>query len=90
MNQLNGQKVALTVGLFFGGWHILWSILVATGIGQALINFILWAHMIHAEHVVGPFNFTTSIVLVVVTALIGYVFGWVFAYLWNWLYRPRT
>jgi len=87
MNQLNQQKTALTVGVFLGGWHLVWSALVALGVGQLLIDFILWAHMIHLQYVVGPFEFSAAAVLIVVTFILGYVSGWTFAYLWNRLHR---
>jgi hypothetical protein len=87
MNTLNQHKVAVTVGLFLGGWHVVWSLLVALGIGQALYDFILWAHMIHLPVVIGPFDIAASAVLIVVTSCIGYIFGWAFAFLWNWLHR---
>jgi hypothetical protein len=44
------NKVGLVGAALLGGWHLVWSILVATGIGQALYDFILWAHMIQLTH----------------------------------------
>ena len=87
MNTLNKQKVALTAGLFLGGLHVLWSVLVALGVAQSLINFVFWAHMIHMDYVIGPFEPMAAGMLVVVTFLVGYVFGFIFAHLWNWLHR---
>jgi hypothetical protein len=87
MAKLSEKQVALTFGLFLGGLHALWSFLVALGGGQALIDFIFWAHMIHAEHTIGPFDLTASAVLVVATFAVGCVLGWVFAYLWNTLHH---
>jgi hypothetical protein len=86
MNQLNQQKTALTVALFVGGWHAIWSLLIAMGAGQAIYDFILWTHMTHLPVVVGPFDFLASSVLVVITFVTGYVFGFAFAYLWNTLH----
>lgn len=87
MNTLNTNKVALTVGLFIGGLHAVWSVLVLSGWAQALYDFILWAHMIHLPISIGPFEVTAAITVVIVTFLMGYVFGYAFAYLWNWLHR---
>lgn len=87
MNQLDQQKTALTVGLFLGGWHAIWSILVAIGVAQAFYDFILWAHMIHLALVVGPFEITASLTLIAVTFVMGYIFGYVFAYIWNRLHK---
>ena len=85
--KLDVQKTGFTVGLFLGGWHVVWSLLVALGWGQALYDFILWAHMVHLAIVVGPFDIGAAAVLIMVTALIGYAFGVVFALVWNWLHR---
>ncbi len=90
MNHLNSQKVALAVGFFLGGWHLVWSLLVAVGMGQPLLDFVLWAHMIHLQFVVGPFDLTASLTLVILTFLIGYVFGLAFAYIWNLLHRNQA
>ncbi len=87
MNTLNKKTVAFTVGLFLGGWHLVWSILVALGAGQLLYDFILWAHMIHLPVIVGPFDLAASITLIIVTSCVGYVFGWMFAHLWNRLHQ---
>ncbi|OGG56933.1 hypothetical protein A3D71_02495 [Candidatus Kaiserbacteria bacterium RIFCSPHIGHO2_02_FULL_55_20] len=87
MNTLNTNKAGLTVGLFIGGLHAVWSVLVLSGFAQTLYDFILWAHMIHLPIIIGPFEVTAAITLVIVTFLMGYAFGYAFAYLWNWLHR---
>ena len=56
----NPNKVGLVFAILLGGWHVAWSILVATGLGQTLYNFILWAHMIHLPVKIGPFDLTAS------------------------------
>ena len=77
------NKVGLVVGALLGGWHLLWSILVATGLGQALNDFILWAHMIHLSIVIGPFDPAASATLILVTTVFGYVIGYLGAWVWN-------
>jgi hypothetical protein len=77
------NKVGLVAGALLGGWHVVWSILVATGVGQTLYNLILWAHMIHLNIVIGPFNPAAAATLVVVTAVFGYVIGYSGAWVWN-------
>jgi hypothetical protein len=45
MQHLSPGKTALAVGVFFGGWHVLWSLLVALNWAQSLYDFItLGAH----------------------------------------------
>lgn len=86
-HHIDPVKTGYVVGAFIGGWHLVWSILVALGWAQALINFILWMHMINLPYVVGAFDFTAATTLVVVTAISGCVFGYLFALLWNRMHR---
>lgn len=83
MNKLNQHKVALTVSLFLGGCSLIWILLVLMGLGQLIIDFILWAHMISAELVVEPFNIVVALSLIITMSLVGYILGYIFAYLWN-------
>ncbi|MBU6388746.1 hypothetical protein KGQ72_02655 [Patescibacteria group bacterium] len=79
----NPHKGGLFFGAVLGGWHIVWSVLVATGVGQMLYDFILWAHMIHLNVVIGPFDATASLTLIVVTAVFGYMVGYLATLVWN-------
>lgn len=85
-NMADKSKVGLVAGALLGGWHFVWSILVATGLGQSLYDFILWAHMIHLNVVIGPFNLTASVTLISMTAIFGYVIGYTGAWVWNRLH----
>ena len=85
MNSPN--KVGLVFAVVLGGWHLVWSILVATGLGQTLYDFILWAHMIHLAVTIGPFNLGASITLIVVTAIFGYLIGYIASLVWNRIHR---
>jgi hypothetical protein len=77
------NRVGLVGAALLGGWHLVWSILVATGVGQAIYDFILWAHMIRLSIVIGPFNPSAAATLVLMTALLGYVIGYTGAWVWN-------
>jgi hypothetical protein len=79
----NPNKVGLVFGVLLGGWHLVWSVLVLTGVAQSLYDFILWAHMIHLNIVIGPFNLPAAGTLVLVTAIFGYVIGYTGAWIWN-------
>jgi len=81
------MKTALTFGILLGGFHLVWSILIVLGVAQALIDFIFWAHMISLSFVVKAFDPTATVTLVIVTAIIGYIFGFVMAIIWNRLHR---
>ena len=83
----NAHKVGLVIGALLGGWHLVWSLLVLSGMAQMIYDFILWAHMIHLPIVIGPFDMTAAATLVVMTAVMGYVMGYVSALVWNRIHR---
>ena len=87
MKEMNVQKAALTLGLFIGGWHLVWSLLILVGWAQPLLDFIFWVHMIANPYQVTGFDLTRAILLMVVTFAVGYVGGWVFATLWNKMHK---
>ena len=77
------NKSGLVVGLFLSGWHLLWSALVALGLAQPLMDFIFWLHFIRPVYVIEPFDPRRAVVLVGLTAVLGYAIGWVLGSLWN-------
>jgi hypothetical protein len=79
----NPNKVGLVFGVVLGGWHLVWSILVFTGVAQAFYDFVLWAHMIHLQITIGPFDMTAAATLIVVTAVFGYIIGFFGSWVWN-------
>lgn len=83
----NQHKVGLVFGAVLGGWHLFWAVLVALGVAQSIYDFILWAHMIHLQIVIGPFDATAAVTLVIMTAVIGYVMGYTGAWVWNRAHR---
>lgn len=87
MTHLNPKQAGLALGILFGGFHLVWSILVALSWGQPLMDFILWAHMVHVPYTVGPFDLTASLTLIVLTFVVGYAVGFVFAKVWNKVHK---
>lgn len=83
----NKNRTGLVFGAVLGGWHLVWALLVLTGVAQALYDFVLWAHMIHLQLTVGPFDLTAAVTLVIITWLIGYVVGYTGAWVWNKMHR---
>jgi len=81
--ELNKNQVGLLVGCFMALFHALWSLLVATGLAQAFLDWIYGLHFLSNPFVVEPFNLVTAVTLVVVVFIFGYLFGWLFAFLWN-------
>lgn len=88
MNQhLNPSKIGLATGAILGGLHALWSILVALGWAQTLIDFSLHLHMISVPIVVEPFDSISALTLVIIATIAGYVAGYVCALIWNRIFR---
>ncbi len=87
MHKLKERNVALVFSFALGGWHLLWSVLVALGVAQSILDFIFRLHMIQPVYKVAQFNFGTALALIVVTAIIGYAMGWAIAWIWNRVHR---
>lgn len=85
--KLDPNKVALTLGVFFGGFHLLWSALVALGLAQGLLDFIFGLHMIANPYQITGFDSLKAGTLVVVTFAVGYGVGFVLANVWNKVHK---
>lgn len=81
------NKTGIAFGTLAALWHLLWSILVAVGITQSWIDFVFSIHFLNNPFTVSAFNAGTALMLIVITGILGYVFGWVFAYIWNWAHK---
>lgn len=81
--KLDPKKTALAVGIFAGGWHVVWAVLIMLGWAQPLQDFMFQIHMLNNPFTVVAFNLGTAAVLVITTFAIGFLFGWVFANIWN-------
>jgi hypothetical protein len=84
---VNPHKVGLVIAALIAGWHVIWSVLVLIGWAQPILDFVFWAHMIKPVYFVKPFDPMASVVLIVITAVIGYIFGFMGAIIWNRLHR---
>ncbi len=87
MNKVNKNKLGLVVGGFLGTLHLAWSVLVAFGWAQPLIDFVFNLHRIAPVYHILPFDLGTAIGLIVVTSILGYVFGWVIGAIWNKVHK---
>ena len=87
MNTIRPHRAGLVFGMLLGAYHLIWSLLVAIGWAQPLIDFIFWIHFIKPVYVIDQFNAGIALVLVIVTSSIGYALGWSFGVLWNRLHK---
>jgi hypothetical protein len=83
MKMMNNNTWGLIVGIFLGGFHTLWAILIYVGLAQVFIDWIFQLHMIRPPYTIAPFDIVNALILVAVTFLIGYISGWVLAAICN-------
>jgi hypothetical protein len=57
------------------------------GWAQPVINFVFWIHFIRPIYVIEPFEILRAIILVLVTAGLGFVLGSTLAFAWNVLHK---
>lgn len=84
---MSPKKVGLVLGSFSGLFHLIWSVAIALGFAQPWINFVYNMHSLNNPFVVAPFSFARSVILIIVAFLTGYVWGYIFATLWNKVHR---
>jgi hypothetical protein len=83
MNRIHPHTFGIAFAGFLALWHVLWAFLVWIGAAQWLIDFIFRLHMITPPYKVTAFSFGVAAALVLVTASIGYVSGFVIGTIWN-------
>jgi len=80
-------KVGLAVGAFVALCHLMWLVLVVTGVAQPLMDWILRIHSLNNPFMVQPIDWINSIILLVVTFIVGFVVGWILALLLGILHK---
>ncbi len=81
--KLNPNKTALVVGTFAGLWHFVWGLLVALGLASVILDWLYNIHFLNNPFSVQQFDLVKWVTLIIATAIIGYIFGYIFALLWN-------
>ena len=86
---MNAHALGVAVGGLLGCSHLGWSILVATGLAQPIMDFVFWLHFIEPPYRVEPFSWARAVGLIAVTSGIGYVLGGFAGIIWNRLDTGR-
>lgn len=87
MENIRPNRAGLALAVLMAGMHLAWSILVAAGWAQTVMDFIFRLHFIKLTYAIEKFDINIALLLIVITASIGYIVGWVFAVLWNKLHK---
>ena len=83
--KMNANRTGLTVGIWAALLHALWAIVVAIGLGESAINWIMPLHFINLTASVFAFTLINAVLLIIAGFVGGYVMGWLFAFIWNFL-----
>lgn len=80
---VNPYRVGLWFGIFLALCHAGWSVLVAAGLAQRLMDFVFWAHFISPVYHVEPFELSRAGILVAFVFFVGLLMGTIGAWIWN-------
>ena len=83
MKKLSEHQTGIALGAFFGLMHVVWALIVYLGFAQTWLDFVLGLHFLENPYVVSAFDLQKAVILVIVTAVIVYVAGFVFAKVWK-------
>ncbi len=86
---LNINHAGLAVGAFLASVHLIWSVCVALmpKTMQAFMDWIFVLHTLTPIMTIIQFNLLNAVLLVLVTFVIGYGYGAIFAYAWNYFHK---
>ena len=85
---MNKNQVGLTLGIFAALCHLIWLIAVAIGI-QKFIDWILLLHSIQLDLALTSVVILNAVILIVLAFIGGYIVGYVFAAIWNWVAKKK-
>lgn len=86
MKAINPIKTGVALGAVLALIHASWALMVAAGVAQRLVDLVFWLHFIQPLYIILPFDITTAVMLVAMTAICGFVVGCVFGFFWNRLH----
>ncbi len=83
--QINKMKVGLALGIFISFIHLVWLLLVAImpAVLQSLIDWIFTIHSLKPVYTILPIVWLNALYLIILTFVVGYIMGWLFAFIHN-------
>jgi len=85
MGNVDPNRLGIVAAVLLTAWHGVWMALVAAGVAQRVADFVLRLHAMKSDVVVEPFDPGAAALLLLATAVLGYVGGAAAALLWNCL-----
>lgn len=82
---VDSNRLGIVGAVMMAGWHAVWIVLQATGQGQRVMDFVLRLHGLESDAVVAPFDAGMAALLLLTTAMTGYVLMAAGGLLWNCL-----
>lgn len=76
-------RVGLVSGLFFAFWQLMWSVLVAVGLAQPLLDVLAWAQFFDVAPTLQPFHLQRAMFLITIWLMGGFFVGLVAGLSWN-------
>lgn len=89
MKSKNQHRVALALGYFAAVVHLIWILMVAGNVAQPFLNWVLGLHMVANPVMVGQFQWGNAIMLLIMTFIVGYLAGWIFVGIYDWVCKKR-
>jgi hypothetical protein len=91
MEKLDKNKTGLVVGFVLALMHAVWALFVAITPGglQTFLDWVFKVHFLEPVWILTAFNFLDAIFLVILTFVCGFILGWVFAAVHNWLSKKK-
>ncbi len=83
--RVDPHVLGLVIASLLAVWHALWAALVWLGVAQTLLDFVFELHMIAPVYHVQPFQWRIAAGLVLFTAAVGYLAGWMIGFVWGLL-----
>lgn len=83
---ISKNKLGIVFGSLLGLWHLVWAVLVMSGLAQWLMDWVFRLHFIQPPYFVTAFNPGYAVGLIAITSSLGYIMGWAGGALWNWVH----
>ena len=66
MGSIDANRLGVVLAAAMAAWHVVWSLLVAVGQGQRVMDFVFKMHGLRSDVLVQPFDLGMAILLAVV------------------------